>query len=397
MGLPSTLDEGTRKSKPLPESTATHTKDSGGSKQPLDRDITSTTPDEGTAKTKLRPEGSLGDKDSGGNISLADREPIHTPVVDPSRTGANDEEEVLAAGDDMDEDPQDDTEVKTPSLNQTQLEPSHASDEEYYEENIAHRDQTDQLVAASMSSLEKSRSSISDLYKGLNVITELLKDINNAVKYDPATNKIIDEAIKTFSKISTQTTEILSLVKTFDFYTLQSTMQDLQAYALKQKEASISWIKSSTNMAWNLGLRMTAIEISQTALKHEVSSLRKDTLKIKSMMAEIYQAFKGQPSFAPSGSVTPTLALTHIPANVKGENATNTATEEPLSHTKGETGDTIMAQPKRIIIIYLIIIVINHFKRVCHNFHIIIFLVPCMFLHQISHHLSLLNLFCLLH
>ncbi|GKB90971.1 hypothetical protein Tco_0963243, partial [Tanacetum coccineum] len=58
-----------------------------------------------------------------------------------------------------------------------------------------------------------------------------------------------------------------------------------------------------------------------------------DTLEIKSMMAEIYQAFKGQPSLAPSSSVTPTLALTHIPANVEGENATNTATKEPPSHT----------------------------------------------------------------
>ncbi|GJT65153.1 retrovirus-related pol polyprotein from transposon TNT 1-94 [Tanacetum coccineum] len=61
------------------------------------------------------------------------------------------------------------------------------------------------------------------------------------------------------------------------------------------------------------------------------------------MMAEIYQAFKGQPSLAPSSSVTPTLALTHIPANVEGDNATNNATKEPPSHTKGETGDATMA------------------------------------------------------
>ncbi|GJU39319.1 retrovirus-related pol polyprotein from transposon TNT 1-94 [Tanacetum coccineum] len=56
-GLPSTLDEVTRKSKPLPESTATPPKDPGGNIQPLDRDITSTTSDEGTAKTTPRPEG----------------------------------------------------------------------------------------------------------------------------------------------------------------------------------------------------------------------------------------------------------------------------------------------------------------------------------------------------
>ncbi|GKC00892.1 hypothetical protein Tco_0987028 [Tanacetum coccineum] len=45
-----------------------------------------------------------------------------------------------------------------------------------------------------------------------------------------------------------------------------------------------------------------------------------------------------------AGSVAPTLALTHIPANVKRKNATHTTTEEPPSHTEGETGE-----PKRAI------------------------------------------------
>ncbi|GJS86080.1 hypothetical protein Tco_0752621 [Tanacetum coccineum] len=123
--------EGTHQSKPLPEGTATHPKDSGGNKQPLDRDITSTTSNKGTAKTTPRPEGSLRDKDSGGNILNVDMEPIHTSCktsseVDPDteplklQTYADiqafllsddeldkdsDEEEVLAAGDDMDENP----------------------------------------------------------------------------------------------------------------------------------------------------------------------------------------------------------------------------------------------------------------------------------------------------
>ncbi|GJY75520.1 hypothetical protein Tco_0480636 [Tanacetum coccineum] len=250
--LPSTLDEGTRKSKPLPEGTATHPQDTGGNKQPLDRDITSMTPDEGTTKTMPRPEGSLGDKYSGGNIPPDDMEPIHTHVADPLGTGAK-YQEVLDIGEDMDEDPHDDAEVRTPSP-----EPSHASIDQYYDENIAHRDQTDKLMEAFMSYLDRSSTTISDLYKGLDVITQLLKDINNALK-------------------------------------------------------------------------------SLTALKSEVS------LEIKSMMVEIYQAFKGQPSSTPLGSVTPTLALTHIPTNAKGENATNTVTEEPPSHTEGETGNTTMA------------------------------------------------------
>nr|GEU75360.1 retrovirus-related Pol polyprotein from transposon TNT 1-94 [Tanacetum cinerariifolium] len=312
--LPSTLNEGTRKSKPLHESTATHPKDSGGNKQPFDRDITSTTFDEGTAKTTSRPEGSLGDKDSKGNIPPIDMEPILILVAvflilqglpsyysEDELEKESNEEEVLAAGDDMDEDSQDDAEEqhKEAAVSYPDLK---ASIEEYYKENIAHRDQTDQLIASSMSSLEKSSSSISDLYKGLNVITELLKYINNAVKDGTATNKKIDKAIKTFAKFSAQTTKILLLVKTFDFATLQYTMQDLQTHALKQEEASAAWTKSSTNMAWNLGLRMTTIGISQTALKSKVSPLRQDTSKIKSMMAEIYQAFKRQPSSAPSGT-----------------------------------------------------------------------------------------------
>ncbi|GKC62098.1 hypothetical protein Tco_1089696 [Tanacetum coccineum] len=259
-------------------------------------------------------------------------EPIHTPVVDPLGTGAkyqvdetqstrlryrsltknedktsskveldtkplqlqtfadiqaylfskdeldkeSDEEEVFAAGDDMNKDIQAAKEVRTPSAKQDQSEPSNvqesasdsstdvsyvdlkASIDQYYDENIAHRDQTDKLVEASMSSLHKSNTTIRDLYKGLDVITQLLKDINNVV---------------------------LSLVKGFDFSTLLFIVKDLQAHALKQDEELAAWAKSSTNMAWTL-------------------------------------AFKGQPFSAPSGSVTPTLALTHIPVNVKGENVT---------------------------------------------------------------------------
>ncbi|GKB93429.1 hypothetical protein Tco_0979566, partial [Tanacetum coccineum] len=413
--LPSTLDEGTHKSKPLPEGTATHPQDSRGNKQPLDRDTTSTTPNDGTTKTTPPPKGSLRDKGSGGNILPADMEPIHTLVADPSGTGAkyqvdetqsirlryrsltknkcktssevepnteplklqnyadiqafllsddelyneSDEEEVLAAGDDINEDPQDDAEVRTPSPGPTQPDPSHeqheeaavsyadlkASIDQYYDENIAHRDQTDKLVEASMSSLDRSSTTISDLYKGLNVITELLKNINTAVKDDPATNQKINEATETFAKISSNITEVLSLVKGFDFSALLSAVKSLRDHAFKQEEASTAWMKSSTNMAWNLGSRMSGVELSQTALKREISSLEKDTSEIKSMMTEMYAAFQGHPSSAPSGGVTPTLALTDIQANVEGENANTTATEEPPSHTEGETKEPKLAIP----------------------------------------------------
>ncbi|GJR08318.1 hypothetical protein Tco_0790970 [Tanacetum coccineum] len=77
-----------------------------------------------------------------------------------------------------------------------------------------------------------------------------------------------------------------------------------------------------------------------------MSSLQADSLSIKSMMTEMYQVFKGQSSSAPSGSVTPTLAITHIQANIKGENKTHTATEDPLSHTEGETDVNKQENPK---------------------------------------------------
>ncbi|GJR88238.1 hypothetical protein Tco_0212249 [Tanacetum coccineum] len=63
-----------------------------------------------------------------------------------------------------------------------------ASIDQYYDKSIAHRNQSDKLVEASMSSLDRSITTISDLYKGLDVITQLFKDINNVVKDDPATN-----------------------------------------------------------------------------------------------------------------------------------------------------------------------------------------------------------------
>ncbi|GJX18129.1 hypothetical protein Tco_0218961, partial [Tanacetum coccineum] len=77
-----------------------------------------------------------------------------------------------------------------------------------------------------------------------------------------------------------------------------------------------------------------------------MSSLQEDTTSIKSMMIEMYDAFRGQSSLAPSGSVTPTLALTHIPANVEGENATHNAIEEPPSHTEGETDANKQEKPE---------------------------------------------------
>nr|GEU39816.1 retrovirus-related Pol polyprotein from transposon TNT 1-94 [Tanacetum cinerariifolium] len=174
-----------------------------------------------------------------GNIPPADMEPIHTTIADPSGTGAkyqdeldkeSDEKDVLTVTEDIYEVPQAAEEVGTPQPKQDQPGSSYvqefASDSSSLDlkrfDNtlpLTKRDHTDKLVKASISSLDKSNTTISDLYKGLDVITQLLRDTNNAIKDEPATNKKINEAIKTFVK---------------------STVTDLQAQALKQEEASSS-------------------------------------------------------------------------------------------------------------------------------------------------------------
>nr|GEU37860.1 hypothetical protein [Tanacetum cinerariifolium] len=93
-----------------------------------------------------------------------------------------------------------------------------ASIDDYYDENISYRDQTDKLVEASMSSLDKSSNTISDLYKGLNIITKLLKKIKNAVKDDSVINKKITEATESFTKFSINIIDLHSSVNTLQAY-----------------------------------------------------------------------------------------------------------------------------------------------------------------------------------
>ncbi|GJW89917.1 retrovirus-related pol polyprotein from transposon TNT 1-94 [Tanacetum coccineum] len=284
-------------------------------------ELTSTTSDEGMAKTTLRPKGSLEDKDSWGNISPTDMEPINPTDADLSGINVRSfllsddeaqesEEDILGAGEEIDEEPRAASIVEThhqsPPPQSDKPQSSYAphteasdtdslcndilmkydnilplterqlvkclmkmsnalfamitednwekhkdvavnyvnlkaSIDDYYDENIAHRDQTDKLVEASMSSLDKSSNTISDLYKGLNIITELLKEIKKAVKDESVINKKITEAIESFTKFSTNIND------------LQSSVNTLQAHALKQDEELAAWAKSSTNMAWNLG------------------------------------------------------------------------------------------------------------------------------------------------
>nr|GFB03208.1 hypothetical protein [Tanacetum cinerariifolium] len=251
------------------------------------------------------PEGSLEDKDSGEtNHPLIWNQSTLLLLIFEALV-LKSEEDILGAGKEIDAKPQaadiTETHHQYPLPQENKPQSSHAtytkasdtdsssvnyanlkaSIDDYYDENIAYRDQTNKLVAASMISLDNSRTVISDLYIGLNVITELLKEINNAVKDDLAINKKISEATKSFSKISRNITK---------------------AHALKQDEKLASYAKSSTNMAWNLVSRISGLKRAQNHIQSCMSSLKEDTHFIKSMMTEMYEVFKGQSSLAPSAT-----------------------------------------------------------------------------------------------
>ncbi|GKB28781.1 hypothetical protein Tco_0868182 [Tanacetum coccineum] len=139
------------------------------------------------------------------------------------------------------------------------------------------RDQTDKLVEASMSSLNKSNNTISDLYKCLNYTSLCSQEINDVVKDNPV-----------ITKISTNMTKVLSLVKGFNF-SVSSGLCDMahQAHVSKQDEELAAWAKSSTNMAWNLGSRLSGIKRAQNHIQSNMSSLKEDTHSIKNMMTEM--------------------------------------------------------------------------------------------------------------
>ncbi|GKA10527.1 hypothetical protein Tco_0689960, partial [Tanacetum coccineum] len=112
----------------------------------------------------------------------------------------------------------------------------------------------------------------------------------------------------------------------------RASMQDLyeRIGSMEIRQEAIERMEYRHAYHWD---RISGLKGPETSM----SSLKEDTLSNQVHENKMYEVFKGQSSSAPSGCVTLTLALTHIPAIVERENATNTTTEDPLSHTEGET------------------------------------------------------------
>nr|GEU41908.1 hypothetical protein [Tanacetum cinerariifolium] len=133
------------------------------------------------------------------------------------------------------------------------------------------------------------------------------RQLKDAVKEYHVLNKKVIEATKAYTKNSTHLTKLPTLIKNFNFQGLKSSVESLHATALSQDKHLAKWAKSPTFMASNLVLRMTAIENSQVEITINV--------------------------------LQTTLAIIGGTSNVKGENVTPIVTEEPPSHTEGETKD----------------------------------------------------------
>nr|GEY00053.1 hypothetical protein [Tanacetum cinerariifolium] len=211
------------------------------------RDITFTTIDEGTAKTTPRPKGSRGDKDSGGNKPPADMEPQNPTDADLSGTGES-EEDILGAGEEMDDNLQS---SKTQHLSSPPREDKHTSF------TAPHNKASD---------IDSSSDKILKKYDYTLLLTK-----RQLVKYDPAITKKIEEASKTLTKISTQTTEILSSVRSFDFSTLYVTL----TFALTNTLANVKG-ENATHIATKEPLSYTKGE-TDANIQDKPEELKKST------------------------------------------------------------------------------------------------------------------------
>ncbi|GJV51372.1 hypothetical protein Tco_1447113 [Tanacetum coccineum] len=72
---------------------------------------------------------------------------------------------------------------------------------------------------------------------------------NDAVKDDSALNKKVLEATEAYTQNSTNLTELLTLIKTFDFFGLKSLVESLKAVVDAYNDHLAMWAKSSSNLA----------------------------------------------------------------------------------------------------------------------------------------------------
>ncbi|GJS79581.1 hypothetical protein Tco_0729462 [Tanacetum coccineum] len=92
-----------------------------------------------------------------------------------------------------------------------------ASIKGYYKETVDRMEQTDKVIDAAINSLNKNSIKKGNLLNALNGVTKTLKAIQDAIKEDLVLNKKVIEATEAYIKNSTHLTELLTLIKNFNF------------------------------------------------------------------------------------------------------------------------------------------------------------------------------------
>ncbi|GKE35279.1 hypothetical protein Tco_1454601, partial [Tanacetum coccineum] len=241
--LPSTDDEDIRKSSPLSEAKTTDPQDIEGNKQPIVKGLPSTHPDEGTRKTNPLPEGNnIDPKDLGRNIQLTNWGQPSTLVTDQSGSGIKDQdklkddsdEEIYEAGEEMDKEEPTLTEHQSPSLHKDH--PASSKDKKI-----------DNFLNTSNSESSSCSKTFKPFDNYMPVIERVL-EVQNVVKEDHACNKKVLEAVEAYTKNSTNLTELLTLVKNFDFPGFKTTIEYLQAAVTAQNDHLAKWTESSASI-----------------------------------------------------------------------------------------------------------------------------------------------------
>ncbi|GJW46754.1 hypothetical protein Tco_0078400 [Tanacetum coccineum] len=94
------------------------------------------------------------------------------------------------------------------------------------------------------------------------------------IKEDLDLNKKVLKVAEAYTKNLTNLTELLTLVKNFDFPGLKTTIDSLKADVTTQNDHLAKWAESSASMAWSVGPRMTRIENTQGNIKSDLASLK---------------------------------------------------------------------------------------------------------------------------
>ncbi|GJV40133.1 hypothetical protein Tco_1418573 [Tanacetum coccineum] len=364
VGFPSTpLDEGISKSKPLPEGKTTYPKNSEGNKQPINMGLPSTVPDEGISKTKPLQEGAnFKDKESERFKPLADME-SSTPTVDALlRTDVEyqvDQTQSTRFEDELQEDSESDIfetreeiaeHIQEPNTEETQ---NHHSTKHTTEEPLSTKhqspsptkDEKHEEATASYANLKHEIGGFHDatFKANENTDTALRNYQQILIKDDPALNKKGLEPTEAYTKNFMNLTKLLTLVKTFDFSSLKFIVESLKAVMDAQNDHLAKWAKSSTNLAWSVGLRLTKIEHTRAFMQADISSLKKDTSNIKNMMTKIFYAFKGQST--PSSSMPKTTLAITKDDMVTEEAVEKEPTKEPKVENVEKKPEILIPQP----------------------------------------------------